>query len=150
MKTQKGNRRVALPGFVARSLRSHQDKQREELTAFREAGVERPILWSDLVFQNGEGNPVEERHVARRFHQLTEQLCLPHIRLYDLRRTCVTFLHAMGVPANVIKDIVGHSQISVTMDYYTDTHDPSRGEAARILDAALGKQFGGEQETHGT
>ena len=144
VKTQKGNRRVALPGFVVRSLQSHRDKQRDQLAALRASGVERPALWADLVFQNAAGYPVEERYVVRRFHELTERLGLPHVRLYDLRRTCVTLLHAMGVPANVIKDIVGHSQIAVTMDYYADTHDPSKTEAARIMDVALG---GGAEES---
>ena len=83
-----------------------------------------------------------ERHVVRRFHELTDSLGLSRIRLYDLWRTCVTFLHAMGVPLGVIKDIVGHSQISVTMNYYTDTHDSSRQDAAQRLDEALGRPQG--------
>lgn len=136
VKTQKGNRWVALPGFVSRALLKHQEQQTTQIAEASER--ERPAQWADLVFQNEEGNPVEERHVVRRFHELTEQLELPRLRLYDLRRTCVTFLHAMGVPVGVIKDIVGHSQVSVTLDYYTDTLDPSREEAARILESILG------------
>ncbi len=136
VKTQKGKRWVALPQFVAKALLRHREKQAEhvQMPSFHE----RPATWADLVFQNEEGNPVEERYVVRRFHELTDSLELPALRLYDLRRSCVTFLHAMGVPPNVIKDIVGHSQISVTMDHYTDTLDESREEAARVLDAAFG------------
>jgi integrase len=149
VKTRKGNRWVALPGFVARALKQHQERQAEAIAAAETSGIVRPAAWSDLVFQNAEGNPVEERWVVQRFHDLTERLELPRMRLYDLRRSCVTFLHAMGVPPNVIKDIVGHSQISVTMDYYTDTHDTSREEAARILDAAFGNHSGAEGPPEG-
>ena len=138
VKTKKGRRWVIVPGFVLDSLTKHRMLQRQDIVTFAQHEIDRPVEWADLVFQNSEGMPLEERYVVRKFHDLTEQLGLPQMRLYDLRRTCVTLLHAMGVPANVIKDIVGHSQISVTMDYYTDTHDTSRVDAARVLDAALG------------
>ena len=140
VKTKKGNRNVVLPAFVATALKRHQEKQQAEILEAMEWCIERPEEWQDLVFQNRDGNPLEERHVVRRFHQLTDQLGLPAIRLYDLRRTCITVLHAQGVPLAVIKDIVGHSQISVTADYYTDTHDPSRDEAARMMNAALSRE----------
>ena len=140
VKTKKGNRKVVLPAFVATALKQQQEKQQREILEANELCIKRPEEWKDLVFQNRDGNPIEERYVVRRFHQLTDELNLPAIRLYDLRRTCITVLHAQGVPLAVIKDIVGHSQISVTADYYTDTHDPSRDEAARLINAALSQE----------
>src|SRR5262249_4296044 len=94
------------------ALTRHQEKQAEVVALAASAGQERPAQWADLIFQNAEGNPAGERYVVQQFHELTTRLQLPRLRLYDMRRTCVTFLHALGVPTNVIKDIVGHCQIS--------------------------------------
>ncbi|MCT9934127.1 tyrosine-type recombinase/integrase [Planotetraspora sp. A-T 1434] len=45
------------------------------------------------------------------------------MRFHDLRHTCVTLLFNLGVPPQVVRDIVGHSDIEVTMTIYA--HAPS-------------------------
>jgi site-specific recombinase XerD len=37
----------------------------------------------------------------------------------DLRHDCASFLLAHGVPAMVVMAVLGHSQISLTMDTYS-------------------------------
>jgi integrase len=40
------------------------------------------------------------------------------IRFHDLRHTCVTLLLDLGTPPHVVREIVGHSDIEVTMTIY--------------------------------
>jgi integrase len=42
----------------------------------------------------------------------------PPVRFHDLRHTCVTLLLDSGVPPHVVRDIVGHSALDVTMNIY--------------------------------
>jgi integrase len=39
-------------------------------------------------------------------------------RFHDLRHTCVTLLLDLGAPPHVVREIVGHSAIEVTMTIY--------------------------------
>lgn len=55
---------------------------------------------------------------------------------YCLRHTYCTDLQRAGVPINVAKDLMGHSDISVTANIYTHTTDDVLDDAkAKINDA---------------
>jgi len=41
------------------------------------------------------------------------------VRFHDLRHSAATILLSIGVPAKVVQEILGHSQISMTMDIYS-------------------------------
>jgi integrase len=51
---------------------------------------------------------------------------------------------AQGVPPRVVMDVLGHSQIGVTMNLYTKVIPVLVDDAARAMDRALGGQFGGQ------
>jgi integrase len=50
---------------------------------------------------------------------------------------CTTLLFAAGVPPRVVMEILGHSQIAVTMNVYTHVSDDSRREAMGHMDRLL-------------
>jgi site-specific recombinase XerD len=57
--------------------------------------------------------------------QLKDQLAaaaLPDMRFHDLRHSCATTLIAQGVHPRVVQEILGHSQISTTMNVYGHVH----------------------------
>ena len=111
-KTEKSKRTLALAPALVASLRSHRRRQAEERLAARR--------WDDrgLVFTNGAGGPLEPANVLRAFKAHLSAAGLPAQRFHDLRHYAATFLLAEGVPARVVMDILGHSQISTTMDIY--------------------------------
>jgi hypothetical protein len=41
------------------------------------------------------------------------------MRVHDLRHTCATLLVAQGVHPKVVQEILGHSQIGLTLDTYS-------------------------------
>ncbi|MFI6787394.1 tyrosine-type recombinase/integrase [Nonomuraea sp. NPDC050383] len=59
------------------------------------------------------------------------------MRFQDLRRTCVTLLLNLGVPPQVVRDIVGHSDIEVTMTVYAHASLDDKRTALRKLGDAL-------------
>lgn len=70
------------------------------------------------------------------------------LRLHDLRHAFATFLRDTGADLTLIKETLGHSQISITADLYTHVLLPAQIDAAATLDAALfGKaDTGGDDE----
>ena len=61
------------------------------------------------------------------------------MRFYDMRHTCGSLLIAQGVHPRVVMEILGHSQISLTMNRYTHVAPILNDDAADKLDSLLGK-----------
>jgi integrase len=56
------------------------------------------------------------------------------IRLHDARHGTATLLTAAGVAPRVVMEILGHSQISITMDVYTHVvHDTQREAISHMV-----------------
>ncbi|MFD9970600.1 tyrosine-type recombinase/integrase [Streptomyces sp. NPDC059011] len=91
----------------------------------------------DHVFTTRTGRPVEPRNLSRSFERVSDDAGLPRIRLHDARHGCATLLFAAGVPARVVMEILGHSQIAVTMNIYTHVSDDNRREAMGHMDRLL-------------
>ncbi|TDE34194.1 hypothetical protein E1289_10330 [Actinomadura sp. 6K520] len=63
---------------------------------------------------------------------------LDEVRFHDMRHTCVSLLLHLGIAPNVVRDIVGHSDIEVTMTIYAHTSLDDKRTALRRLGDALG------------
>jgi len=59
------------------------------------------------------------------------------IRLHDLRHTAASLLLAQHVPARVVMEMLGHSQISVTMNIYSHVMPTQLAAAADAMGRAL-------------
>jgi len=62
---------------------------------------------------------------------------LPPVRLHDLRHTAASLLLAQNVPARVVMEILGHSQIALTMNTYSHVAPEVSREAAERMARAL-------------
>ena len=82
------------------------------------------------------GTPLEPRNVVRHFKTVLKKAGLPEtIRFHDLRHSCATLLIAQGVHPRVIMEILGHSQISTTMNTYAHVLPATQREATTKIDA---------------
>ena len=62
---------------------------------------------------------------------------VPRVRLHDLRHTAASLLLAQGVPARVLMEVLGHSQIGVTMNICSHVMPTQLVQAASAMDQAL-------------
>ncbi|WOX23856.1 site-specific integrase [Streptomyces solicathayae] len=135
----KGRRRraVPLPAMCIAPLRWHRMRQNDQRTKAGEKWEE-----GGYVFTTRTGRPVEPRNVYRSFTRVADSAGLRVIRLHDARHGCATLLTAAGVAPRVVMEILGHSQISITMDVYTHVVQDTQREAISHMDRLLKRRPG--------
>jgi integrase len=128
-KTEQSRRTLPLPSVLVVALKAHRTRQLEERLA---AGPK----WRDhgLVFPSTVGTPMEPRNLTRQFKAVLQRAGLPDIRFHDLRHTAASLLVAQGVHPRVVMEILGHSQISLTMNTYTHVLPEAQREATALMD----------------
>ena len=92
---------------------------------------------SDHVFTTRTGRPIEPRNLYRSFTRVAKNAGLRVIRLHDARHGCATLLTAAGVAPRVVMEILGHSQIAITMNTYAHVVQDTQREAVSHMDRLL-------------
>ena len=121
-----------LPDSACAALLSHRQRQDVERLTAGDSWQE-----SGLVFTTSVGTVVEPRNLSRIFEHLVERSGVRRIRFHDLRHTCASLLLAQGVSPRVVMDVLGHSQLSITMDLYSHVMPSALRDAADAMDRAL-------------
>ncbi len=62
---------------------------------------------------------MEGSYVHKLFKQLLKQAELPDVRFHDLRHTVATIMLKMGVHPKQVQELLGYSQMAITMDLYS-------------------------------
>lgn len=132
-KSEDSARTVPLPRICVDALREHKKRQ----------FAERSKAWPDwedhgLVFTSRRGTPIEPDNLRRSWSEIRAEAGLGATRFHDLRHTCVTLLLDLGTPPHVVREIVGHSAIEVTMTIYAHVSLEEKRKALGKLGEALG------------
>jgi integrase len=132
-KTDDSERAIPLPAICVDALRLHKDQQKTE--------------WSNVwpnwqengpVFPSRVDTPLEPDNLRRSWGRIRDAAKLGDVRFHDIRHTCVSLLLDLGVPPHIVRDIVGHSDIEVTMTIYAHAALDEKRKALRKLGNALG------------
>ncbi|MHC4214536.1 MAG: site-specific integrase, partial [Planctomycetota bacterium] len=91
-----------------------------------------------LVFPNPNGKPIND-NVFRRgvFYALLSKAKLPKIRIHDIRHTYASLLLQAGAPIHYVKEQLGHSSISTTVDLYGHAIPGANRKAINKLDDGI-------------
>jgi len=76
-------------------------------------------------------------HCPQRFNSLLKRAGLPQIRFHDLRYTCVTLLRTESVNLRVVSEMLGHSNIAITLDTYSHVLSNMQESAAAEMEEGL-------------
>jgi integrase len=132
-KRNKSRRTIKLTGQAVETLNSHRARQNEERLRLGS-------LWEDhnLVFPNQLGKPMNaDNFYHREFKPLLKKAGLSGFTFHSLRHTCATLLCSKDVNPKIVQEMMGHANISQTMDTYSHVM-PGMGEAAATaLEEAL-------------
>jgi integrase len=131
-KTASGKRQVELGASCVAALRAHRSRQVEQRLLLGPA-------WQDtgLVFTTAGGKALMPTNLDRRFKQLLRQAALPDIPLHALRHTHATLLLKNGEHPKIVQERLGHANIGITLDTYSQVLPGMQRKAADGLDEAL-------------
>ena len=62
---------------------------------------------------------------------------IPRVRFHDLRHSTATLLRGLGTHLKIVQEILGHSQISITMDIYSHALPTLQKDAMESLNGLL-------------
>jgi integrase len=132
-KTRQSRRALPLPDAVAAALQSERSRQR-----LMQLGA-RPGHWqeSHCVSTTSTEAPWTGPGVLNTFRAQLARAGIPKMRLHDRRHGCASLLLAQGVPARVVMEVLGHSQISMTLDTYSHVTPGLLGVGADAMNASL-------------
>lgn len=146
-KSVTSRRSLQLPAVchsVFARLKADQDAQRKwSGSRWQETGY---------VFTTRIGTPVDPRTLLREYYAITRPKAkrvveeppkrpFPPIRFHDLRHSAATLLLAQGVSPRYISDLLGHSQVSFTLQTYAHILPEVQKQVAARMDALLTEPY---------
>lgn len=147
-KTQKGRRVIPLGGGIVDTLKVRRAQMWAEWAeAMREAGHKPTQAVFSTLYVIGwtDGTHCDPDTLTKRWHALAKRLELVGTEgrtptLHDLRHSAATMLITRGVDVSTVADVLGHEQISTTLNMYTSNDSAAKRRAAMVaasdLDAA--------------
>jgi integrase len=158
LKSKESRGTVHLPEFVRVVLVQHRQQQRERQLL---SGGKWRAEGSSFVFTTRDGRPLDGCGVTRDLKRLLTQTwiggrqeckhprvinrqcadCnaehLPALSFHALRHSCASILLAQGVPVRDVAEILGHSDVRLTLSTYAHVIEAGRTCAAGIMDRVL-------------
>ena len=131
-KTSNGFRTVPIVSYIFNSLLEHkvqQDAIKREIPNFNEY---------DLVFCDKKGYYINPNSITGAFHRIQNKMNIPkdeHIKFHGLRKTFATRLFEKGVPPKTVQTLLGHSDIEITLNIYTQVMENKKVEAINELES---------------
>lgn len=132
-KSPKSRRSIKLTRSAVDTLKRHKAAQNGERLRLG-------TLWQDtgLVFTSVKGTPLDVANLTYgSFRPLLERAGLPRIRFHDLRRSCATLLLLRNVNPKIVQEMLGHANISETMDTYSHVLPSMQEIAVSEMESAL-------------
>ncbi|MBA2876376.1 tyrosine-type recombinase/integrase [Thermaerobacillus caldiproteolyticus] len=112
------NRVIPIPDTVVELLKKEKALQDEMKKKFGNS-----YNSENFIFINDKGEPIDPDYLTRKFREIVKTLNVKQINLHGLRHTAATLLMKLGVHAKIVSDMLGHSRIQVTLDFYSHSDE---------------------------
>ena len=87
-----------------------------------------------LIFPGERGQPMRPWTLTRKFEKILKRAQLPRIRFHDLRHTCATLMLCEGVHIKIVQELLGHADITITLNTYSHVLPGMGDEVAGAMD----------------
>lgn len=128
-KTASGRRTIPIPEDVVLVLKQWRLTQAQEKLKLGPVYND-----SEQVFTSATGTPIRQRHAASRLSRLASQANIKHVNPHALRHTYATRLLEVGVHPKVVQELLGHKNITLTLNTYSHVMPETKKAAAKALD----------------
>ena len=124
-------RRVPISAFLNYALAKHKEQQSQRIRSAKDYSNK------SLVVADSKGNVPDLKYVRTYMRKLVARAGVHYIPPKNLRRTCISLMASLGIPMQVIQQIVGHASMSTTAEHYVRTFSEDIYLAANLLDKNL-------------
>lgn len=123
-KNDSSYRTVPIPTHIITMLKKHYKEQAQLKKDMKEFYND-----NDYIFCTKFGNPLDDKLLPRDFKNILEKENLRSITYHSLRHTYATRLFEAGVPVKTVQKLMGHSDITTTMNIYTHVMPEEKSKA---------------------
>lgn len=127
-KTKRSIRKVPIPKYLVRQLTQHKLSQTESKNKLGSNYQNH-----NLVFCTEFGTYLDSSNVLKRLRKILKDNNLPEIKFHDLRHTYATRLFELGENPKTVQELLGHSNIGITLNTYTHVLDSLKEKAISKL-----------------
>ena len=131
-KTEKAKRIVPLPVNVLQELKRIKRKQAELKLKLGQVYNDQ-----DYVFCWEDGRIIDPGYLSKHFKKIISQCGYKGVTFHSLRHSYASALLAMGEHPKVVQELLGHAQISMTLDTYSHVAPEIKERAAAKIDDFL-------------
>lgn len=128
-KSEKSNRVIPLGKRCAAILKEHQVRQRE---TFKKYGLEH--MENNLVFCTPVGSYLDNPNVLKQLKLKYKEAGIDDKTFHDLRHTYATRLFELGEMPKTVQELLGHSDVNLTLNTYTHVLEILKTETAAKID----------------
>lgn len=128
-KTSNSYRTVPIPKDVLNKLKEHKVNQNSDILKAGEL-----YRNDNYVFCNELGIPIDDKRPLRNLKSILNSLDIEPIKFHGLRKTYATRLFENDVPPKTVQVLMGHYDISITLNIYTQVMEDKKVEAVEKLD----------------
>jgi len=134
-KTKSGKRNIPLPENILEELKEHKLMQENEKSFMGEAYAD-----CGLIFCTHYGTPIEPRNMMRRFYQLVNDAGLQKTNFHSMRHSFASRALEAGIHPKIVQEMLGHANISMTLDIYSHVMPELKKDAAAKLNHLFDKK----------
>jgi integrase len=132
-KTEKGKRVIPLMDNIVTALKEYKTAETDKFKFLEWDDLKiKQHLKDELVFTNELGGLIEPRNLNRTFYRLIDKAGIDKANLHSLRHTFATRGVESGMQLIVMRDLLGHENVSTTDRYSHALMDAKREAMAKM------------------
>ncbi len=132
-KTKNSYRTVPIPQNILIQLKIHKKNQNGLILSLGESYQN-----NNYVLCENTGKAYDPNKPNRRLTSILKANDMDHIKFHGLRHTYATRLFEAGIPPKTVQALMGHSDISLTLDIYTHVMKETKLEAVEKINSIFG------------
>lgn len=108
----------------------HQNEQKIQLIKIGIIQNENTLVFGSLV-----NTPLDSSNVLKELKKVYIGINITDKTFHDLRHTYATRLFELGEPAKTVQELLGHSNLNITLGTYTHVLEQQKIKTASLIDA---------------
>ena len=125
-KTDSSSRTIPIHPAIEKALKKHMAWHKREM---KENGYA-----TEYVFTSNTGNFLDRHDVYHALDTYYSKIGVEHKKFHAYRATFATMLACKGIPIHTVADLLGHSDVRVTLKYYVNVPKAEKVDAINTID----------------